>query len=88
MHGVGGDTLRGVHRGGVTELHRGSDVVVGQGDDAAAPYVPQPHTTGTGQIKDGPTVTVLDPVCCTDTQSAVVGPGNDQITDAGPVAIG
>ena len=37
MHGVGGDTLRGVHGGGVTELRSGADVVGGQGDGAAAP---------------------------------------------------
>ena len=35
VHGVGGDTLRGVHGAGVTELDGGLDVVGGQGDHAA-----------------------------------------------------
>jgi hypothetical protein len=42
MHGVGGDPLRGVHGGGVTQFGGGPDVVGGQGDDAAAPSMPHP----------------------------------------------
>ena len=37
MHGVGGDTLRGVHGGGVTQFGSGGDIVGGQGDGAAVP---------------------------------------------------
>ena len=88
MHGVGGDTLRGVHGGGVAELGGGSDVVGGQGDDAAVPRVPHPQTTGPGQVEDGPPVAVFHPVGCADTEPAVVAAGDDQVADAGPVAVG
>jgi hypothetical protein len=88
MHGVGGDTLCSVHGCGVAEFHRSCDVVVGQGDDAAVPYVPHPHTTITGQVKDDPPVTVLHPVRCGDTKPAVIPTGDDQVPDAGRVAIG
>ena len=49
--------------------------------------MPHPHTTSTGQVEDAPTVTVFHPVGCGDPQSAVVGPGDDQVADAGPVAV-
>ena len=75
MHGVGGHALRGVHSRGVTQLGSGGDIAGGQGDGAAVPYVPHPHTTSTGQVEDGPPVTVFHPVGCGDTQSAVVGRG-------------
>ena len=88
VHGVRGDTLGFVHGAGVTELHRGLDIVGGQGDGAAVLYVAHPHTTTTGQVEDGPPVTVFHPVGCSDTKSAVVGPGDDQVADAGPVAVG
>jgi hypothetical protein len=88
VHGVGGDTLCGVHGGGVSQLGSGADVVGGQGDGAAAPYVPHLQTTCTGQVEDDPPVAVFHPVRCADTQSAVIAGGNDQITGAGLVAVG
>ena len=72
---------------GVTQLGSGGDIAGGQGDGAAVPYVPHSHTTSTGQVEDGPPVTVFHPIGCADTQSAVVRPGDDQVADAGPVAV-
>src|SRR5215211_4845505 len=87
MHRVGGHALRGVHSRGVTQLGGGGDIAGGERHCAAVPYVPHPHTTSTGQVKDGPPVTVFHPIGCTDAQSAVVGPRDDQVADAGPVAV-
>ena len=45
MHGVGGDALRGMHSGGVTQFGSGADIAGGERDGAAVPYVPHPHPT-------------------------------------------
>ena len=61
----------------------------GQGDGTSVPVrVPHPHTTSTGQVEDGPPVTVFHPVGCGDTKSPVVPTGDDQVADAGLVAVG
>ena len=41
-----------------------------------------------GQAEDGPPAAVLHPVGCSDTESAVVPAGEDQIADTRPVAVG
>ena len=56
--------------------------------DPAVPGVPHPQPTGSGQVEDGPPVTVFHPVGCGDTKPAVVPAGDDQVADAGPVAVG
>jgi hypothetical protein len=88
MHPVGSHALCGMHSRGVPQLGSRVDIAGGECHGAAVPYVPHPHTTITGQFEDGPTVTVLHPVGCGEAKSAVVGPGDDQITKAGPVAVG
>jgi hypothetical protein len=88
MHGVGSDTLRSVHGGGVTQFGSGLDVVGGQGERAAVPYVPDSQATIPGQVEDDPAVAVFDLLGCGDTKSSVVGPSDDQVADAGGVAVG
>jgi hypothetical protein len=87
VHGVGGDALRGVHGGRVSEFGGGGDLVGGQSDDAAAPGVPYPQTRSPGQVEDGPPVAVLDPVGRGDSESSVVAASNDQVTDARRIAV-
>src|SRR3954447_9632887 len=88
MHGVGSNTLRGVHGRGVTQFGSGGHVVGGQGDGAAAPYLPHSHTTSPAQVENGPPVAVFHPVGCSETQSAIIPTGDDQVTDAGRVTVG
>src|SRR5687768_12702463 len=59
MHRVGGHPLCGMHSRGVTQLGGGGDIAGGERDGAAVPYVPHLHTTSTGQVEDGPPVTVF-----------------------------
>jgi hypothetical protein len=44
--------------------------------------------TSLGQVEDYPSVAVLDPVGCGDAKSSVIPTGDDQIADAGGVAVG
>ena len=40
-----------------------------------------------GQVEDGPPVTVLHPIGCSETKPAVIPASNDQVTNVGPVAV-
>ncbi len=62
VHGVGGDSLRGVHGGGVAQLNRLGDVVGGQPNSAAVAVVPHRQAAAAGDLEDGPPVAVLHPV--------------------------
>ena len=88
VHGVGGDALGGVHGAGVAELGGGLDVVGGQADGAAVLGVLHGQVAAVVERQDGPPVAVLDPVGGRGAQPAVVGAGDDQLADAGLVAVG
>jgi hypothetical protein len=80
--------LGGVDGGGVVETGRGVDVVGWEPDGAVPAGVPPGQVTAPADVGDDPPVTVFDPVGCADTKPAVIPPGDDQIADAGPVAVG
>ena len=88
VHGVGGDALGGVDGGGVAETGRGLHVVGGQPDGQPAAVVPDREVTAPADVGDGPAVAVLDPVGGGEAESAVVGAGDDHISDAGLVPVG
>ena len=88
VHGVGGDALGGVHGAGVAELGGGLDVLAGEADGAAVLGVLDGEVAAVVEGQDVPPVAVLDPVGGRGAQLAVVGAGDDQLTDAGLVAVG
>ena len=88
VHGVGGDALGGMDGGGVAETGRGAHIVNGQPDGELAAVVPDRKVTASADAGDGPPVAVLDPVGGSEAESAVVGPGDDHISDTGPVPVG
>jgi hypothetical protein len=88
VHGVGGDPLRAVHCGGVAQLNRFLHIVAGQPDGAAAASVPHRQVAAPGDLKDGPPVAVLHPICGGQAEGAVVGAGDHLFADAGRVAVG
>ena len=75
VHGVGGDPLGGVNRGGVAQFHGIAYVAGGQLDGAATPDVlyPQPAVSMSGE--DGPAVAVFHPVGGGGAESAVIAYG-------------
>jgi hypothetical protein len=87
VHGVGGDTLGGMDGGGVTETGRDADVVGWQPDGAAASGVLHDQVAVFAYMGDGPAVTVLDPVRGGEAESAIVGTGDDHISDTGAVPV-
>jgi hypothetical protein len=74
--------------GGVAESGRGVDVVAGQPDGQVAAGVSHRQVALFADVGDGPTVAILDPVGGGETEPAVVGPGDDHISDTGPVPVG
>ena len=88
VHGVGGDALRSMDGGGVAETGRGVDVVGWQPDGAVAAGVPHGQVALFADVGDGPAVAVFDPVGDTESESAVVDPGDDHISDTGLIAVG
>jgi hypothetical protein len=88
VHGGGGDALGSVDSGGVAEARGGTDVVEGQPDGEVAAGVPDRYVAVFADLGDGPAVAVLDPVGSGDAQPAVVGPGDDHVSDTGLVSVG
>src|SRR6478735_7820422 len=87
MHGVGRDALRRVDGGGVAQPGRGLDVIGGQPGGEVAAVVPHGQIAAFADSGDGPAVAVLDPVSRGDSESAVVGAGDDHVADAGLVPV-
>ena len=81
MHGVGGDALGGVDGGGVAEARRSIGVVRRESDRVVAAGVPHGQATVLPDISDGPAVAVFDPVGAGEARPAVVGAGDDHISD-------
>jgi hypothetical protein len=77
-----------VDGGGVPETGRGTDVVGGQPDRVVAAGVPYGQVGLLADLGNGPAVAVFDPVCRSEAQPSVVGPGDDHVSDAGPVSVG
>jgi hypothetical protein len=75
-------------RGGVAETGRGVDVVGWQPDREVAAGVPHGQVALFADLGNGPAVPVLDPVGGVKAQPAVVGPGDDHVSDAGLVPVG
>ena len=80
--------LSSVNGGGVAESGRGLNVVGGESDGEVAARVPHGQVTLFADARDGPTIAVLNPISGGETESAVVGPGDDHISDTGLIAIG
>src|SRR4051812_31794038 len=74
VHRVGGDSLGGVHRGGVAELGGFGDVAGRQGNDAAATRVTYLQRASVDDMQNGPAVTVFNPIGTTDADPPVVLP--------------
>ena len=88
VHGVGGDALGGVDGGGITEAGRGLDVAGGKSDGEPAAVMSDCQVAVSADSGDGPAVAVFDPVGGGQAESAVVGAGDDHISDTGPVPVG
>ncbi len=80
--------MGGVDGGGVAEAGRFADIVGGESDGEPAAVMSDFEVAISADSGDGPAVTVFDPVGGGDAQSAVVGPGDDHISDTGPVPVG
>ena len=87
VHGVGGDPLGGVNRGGVAEFNGVAYVAGGQVDGAAAPAVLYPQPAVPISSEDGPPVAVLHPVRGGGAEPAVIATGDDQLAGTGPVSV-
>ena len=88
VHGVGGDALGGMDGGGVAESGRGLNVVGGKSDGEVAAGVSDGQVALFAEVGDGPAVAVFDPVGGGEAESAVVGAGDDHVSDTGPVSVG
>ena len=88
MHGVDGDSLRGVHGGGVAEFGGGLHVGGWQPYPVPVVEVLNVKIAVVGNGLHGPAVTVFDPVGRGHPQRAAGAAGDDQLTDAGLVPIG
>jgi len=82
VHGVGGDALGGVNGGGVAEAGGSADIVGGQPDgEVMVAVMCGGEPAVVAHCGDGPAVAVLNPVSRTESEPAVVGPGDDHIPD-------
>jgi hypothetical protein len=88
VHGVGGDALRTVNRGGVPKPGRGSHIVTRQPNGQVAADVSDGQVTVFGDVGDHPAVPVFDPVRGGKSESTVVAAGDDHISDIGLIAVG
>jgi hypothetical protein len=88
VHGGHRDPLRGMHRGGVAQFRRGLYVGGWQSHPVPVAQVLDVQITIASDRLYGPAVTVFDPVGRCQPKLAVVAAGNDQLTDACPIAIG
>ena len=87
VHGVDGESLRGVHGGGVAELGGGLYVSGGESDAVPVAQVLDVKIAAGGDREHGPAVTVFDPVGRCQSQLPVVAAGDDQFTDTGPIPV-
>ena len=88
VHGVGGDALGGVDGGGVAETGRLADIVGGEPDVRWLRVCRTVRSAVVADCGDRPAVAVFDPVGGGEAESAVVGAGDDHISDTGPVPVG
>src|SRR5687768_920928 len=88
VHRVGGDALGSVDGGGITEAGGCTDVVGGESDRVVAASVSYSQVGLLADLGDGPAVAVFDPVAESEAQPPVVGPGDDHVSDTGPVSVG
>jgi hypothetical protein len=72
---------------GVAETGPLADIVERQPDSRLTAVVPDREVTAPADAGDGPPVAVLHPVGRGESESAVVGPGDDHISDAGLVPV-
>ena len=73
---------------GIAETGRGAHIVNRQSDSQLTAVVPDREVTAPADAGDGPPVAVLDPVGRSESESAVVGPGDDHVSDTGLIAVG
>ncbi len=85
--GVGGDALGSVNGGRVSKLDRLSHIAGGQRDRFASAAMRGMDAAVGVEGGDGPAVAVADPVAAGG-EAAVVAAGDDQVADAGSVAVG
>ena len=64
------------------------DVVGGEPDGEVAAVVSDGQVAVSADCGDGPAVAVFDPVGGGEAESAVVGAGDDHVSDTGPVSVG
>src|SRR3954462_4042354 len=83
VHGVGGDALGGVDGGRIAEFDGRPDVVGWQGGNRAGAEVFHAELTLSGDVVNGPTVAVLDPVAAAGAEPPVLAAGDDDVTGAG-----
>jgi hypothetical protein len=76
-----------VDGGGVAEAGRGTNVVGGESNGEVAAVVPHGQTTTGADMRDGPPVTVPDPVGGRESEASIVTAGNDHIADTRPVSV-
>jgi hypothetical protein len=79
--------LRSMDGGGVTETGRLMYLIAGQSDGQVAAGGPHRRVTAPPDTGDGPPVAILNPVGCGESEAAVVGPGDDHISDTGLIPI-
>ena len=87
VHCVGGDALGAVDGGGVPEAGPIADVVRGEPDSEVAAAVADDQVAPATYSSDDPTVSVLDPIGGAESESTVVGAGDDHIADTGLIPI-
>jgi hypothetical protein len=74
--------------GGIAEPGRLADIAGGESDREVAAGVPDGQVALFADMGDRPAVAVLDPVGGGESEPAVVGPGDDHISDTRLVAVG
>jgi hypothetical protein len=88
VNGVSGDALGGMDGGGIARLVEVRTKSIGSRTVSWLWLCRDREVTAPAYAGDGPPVTVLDPVGRGESESAVVGPGDDHISDTGPVPVG
>jgi hypothetical protein len=87
VHGVGRDALRRMDGGGIPETGRGSHIVTRQPDGQVAAVVPHGQVALLADVPDGPAVAVFHPVGGAESETPIIGAGDDHVADTGPVSV-
>ena len=72
--------------GGVAEARRRSNVVGWEPGGELAAVVADIQSAVSANLRDGPSIAILDPVGGGESDAAVVVAGDDDVADAGPVS--